>query len=415
MNVVFEFLSADALDNVITSLHFAVDKVVYLGHADMLARKRDTTQRFLKKYCGVRQVDFLQLSKKNLQLVLKDVRTAILREREAGNAVFFDLTGGEELILVAFGMLAAELAAPMHRYDVVRDELHLLTPDGELRQITSLPRRRVRLTLDKFIEMQGGVINYRLHKPFKDLDSGRLTPDLNALWEVARRNADCWNTFSSQLGEQLAQQGLGIRQLNRAEQAPQVHGPAGADASAEAGTPQYEVTFTASKHRNFDALLDDLATVGLLRNFRHEDGVYRFKFKSESVRRLMQETGSLLELYTYQYARAKADDCKVGVHLDWDGVIQPRMNEDVLNEVDVLALQGNVPVFISCKAGGLSSTHALYALYELHTVADRFGGRHARKVLITGQALTPAGKERAENLGIELHVVDEEARETLVQ
>lgn len=47
--------------------------------------------------------------------------------------------------------------------------------------------------------------------------------------------------------------------------------------------------------------------------------------------------------------RKKADDCMVGVHLDWDGVIYNHSLKDTLNEIDVLSLRGVIPTFISFK------------------------------------------------------------------
>ena len=51
---------------------------------------------------------------------------------------------------------------------------------------------------------------------------------------------------------------------------------------------------------------------------------------------------------------------------------------DVSNEVDVMMMKGAVPVFVSCKNGNMDPNE----LYKLETVAQRFGGKYARKVLI---------------------------------
>ena len=69
----------------------------------------------------------------------------------------------------------------------------------------------------------------------------------------------------------------------------------------------------------------------------------------------------------------------MGVHIDWDGIIK-KPGEDVLNEIDVLSIKGNIPTFISCKSGKLESEVALHALYEFDTVASRFGGKYSKKV-----------------------------------
>jgi hypothetical protein len=48
------------------------------------------------------------------------------------------------------------------------------------------------------------------------------------------------------------------------------------------------------------------------------------------------------------------------------------------NEMDLILVRGVVPLFVSCKNGDVDEDE----LYKLHTVAHRFGGSHARKMLI---------------------------------
>ena len=114
------------------------------------------------------------------------------------------------------------------------------------------------------------------------------------------------------------------------------------------------------------------------------------------------EGGSVLELHTYQLERKDADDCRVGVHLDWDGVVHEMLGEDVINEVDVLTLKGNIPTFISCKSGKMTPQQSLHALYELDAVTKRFGGKYAKKVLVTANDLGAIYLERAKEMGIEV-------------
>ena len=69
---------------------------------------------------------------------------------------------------------------------------------------------------------------------------------------------------------------------------------------------------------------------------------------------------------------------KVGVVIDWDmfdGAAVCR----TINEIDVMAMRGTVPVFVSCKNGRFDANE----LYKLNTVAERFGGKYAKKVLVS--------------------------------
>ena len=101
-----------------------------------------------------------------------------------------------------------------------------------------------------------------------------------------------------------------------------------------------------------------------------------------------------------------SDDCLVGAHLDWDGVLHSGRSEDVLNEIDVLVLRGLVPTFISCKSGSVDKD----ALYELRTVTERFGGKYAKMVLAAPKGVSRADRMRAEEMGIEVRVEPREPK-----
>ncbi len=50
----------------------------------------------------------------------------------------------------------------------------------------------------------------------------------------------------------------------------------------------------------------------------------------------------------------------------------------------------------------MSGNNALYALYELETVASRFGGKYAKKVLVSVKKLSAPYLQRAREMGIEV-------------
>jgi hypothetical protein len=68
----------------------------------------------------------------------------------------------------------------------------------------------------------------------------------------------------------------------------------------------------------------------------------------------------------------------VGVVIDWDGADENDTYRTV-NEIDILAMKGSIPIFISCKNGWFDVNE----LYKLNTVAERFGNEYARTVLVT--------------------------------
>ncbi|MBQ7591540.1 MAG: DUF1887 family protein [Clostridia bacterium] len=391
MTVVFEFLGKEEIENLVTSMNYAVDKVVYFGSGEAIAQMRDRTSRFLAKYCGVAESEFVELPSKDLPSVLAAMKRGIVSEKERGNDLFFDITGGESLVLVAFGMLSREFRAPLHMFDIESGRLIELTRDFCEEHISgSVKERRIPFDLDMFIEMKGGVINYRLHKRLKDTGMPGFDSDLPALRETVRKSGALWNSFSEFMrGSGMPDGKLFFKKSGRDIDA--------ALAKASGGL---------KTRGQLDTVLNSLAAGGLITGLIREDGGYEFSFKNEQIKGLVWESGSVLELYTYSLESAGADDCRVGVHLDWDGRISPFFGKDVLNEVDVLSLRGYVPTFISCKGGRMGPSQSLHALYELETVAERFGGKYAKKVLVSVQPLSRTYAERAKEMDIEVRSAD---------
>lgn len=391
MNVIFEFLGNDSIENVISCMKFKMDKVIFCGHNEMIRQQKQRTERFLIDKCNVRKVVFLPLSDSDLPSILKTMRDAIERERDAGNHIYFDITGGESLILVAFGMLSVEFDTPIHLYDVPRNELIELEENATKSISRDVEEAPVELDLESYIALQGGVINHRLHKNSKNYMESDLGRYILDIWDISQKYAAYWNSFSAFLRNNLVP-----------------------DDNLQVSKSSNSVVFAlqASKNRLnapkvLNEILDKLEEAGVLLDVRHDSKGYVFRYRSEDIKKCLWDGGSILEMYTYQKEKENADDCILGVHIDWDGVINKQSGNDVLNEVDVLALKGNVPKFISCKSGKMNADEVLHALYELETVAQRFGGKYAKKELVTMESINHVYRNRAAEMGIKVTVVNE--------
>lgn len=391
-NVNFEFLGDEPIENVITCMNYKMDKVIYFGFHETIQQQKHQTEDFLKNYCGVKKVIFLPLSHSELQSVSDTMRGAIEREREAGSHMYFDITGGESLILVAFGMLSVEYDTPIHMYDIPRNKLVELEENATKsisRDAEEQPKKPAILNLDRHIALWGGVINHRLHKDSKDCkesDPGRYISDI---WKVVQDYAVYWNSFSKFLRENFVpDNNLTVHKSSK-----------------------YVVDALHNNKNNLTApgilneILDKLKETGALLGVRHDQGGYVFQYRNEDIKKCLWDGGSILEMYIFRQVQKDTDDCMIGVHIDWDGVIHEEYGIDVLNEVDVMALKGNVPIFISCKSGKMGADQVLHALYELETVAQRFGGKYAKKALVTMETIKPVYRNRAAEMGIEIRTV----------
>lgn len=390
MVVNYEFLDKEPIDNLVTCLNFKVDKVVYLGFDEDIAKFRDRLEKFLSKYCDVKEVVFREVPKYDLQSIFDTLRSEVTREQEKGSEVYFDLTGGAHLVLVAFGMLSMQTRTPMHMFDVAGDRLIELDEDKEAGISRNVEQRKVPLTLDMMIEMHGGAINYNLQKESKEIRDPKFAADVEKIYEVAIRHWEYWNPFSDHLKRLFTPP---ARELTVCKSMPYV----------QSCINKSETKLNSVK--TFNEIIKDLKQAGMLSGVDRSDGKYSITYKNKAIRDCLWGGGTILELHTYMQEKEHSDDCRIGTHLDWDGVIHKESGNDLMNEIDVLSLNDNVMTFISCKSGKMNYTQILHALYELDTVAKWFGGKYCRKVLVSAKPLSKIYMERAGEMKIEVRVV----------
>ena len=191
-----EFLGEEPLDNIITCINFKIDKVIFFGYHETIEALKESAEKFLKRYCGVRIVTFFSVSKNNLQSTLNIMRKEIEHERSQRNQVFFDITGGESLILVAYGMLSKEFETPMHMFDVLSDKIIELNEGAKASISKDVEVKKIRLFLDMLIQTHGGKINGNLRKRIKHNNNREFMDDVERIFKVARGNWDYWHPFS---------------------------------------------------------------------------------------------------------------------------------------------------------------------------------------------------------------------------
>lgn len=386
MVVLYEFFSNSQIENVVTCLRFKVDKVVCLGYEAAIYKSKNSFDRFVKTFCGVSETEFIIVSEDNLDSVTETMREAVKREIDCGSKVYFDITGGESLALVAFGRLSEEFAAPVHSYDIEKDIFINQSKTISRSMKDEVEEQNVIMDIDMYFEMYGGKINYFLQKESREADDEDSIEDIVKIWNIAVRHWDLWNYLSDFVRKNLpADENLRVYE----------NGSVLGQALKESKNPIGTV-------KNLRDLLEEFAREGLFSEHDFNDGIFRYKYKNERVKECLWDGGAVLELYTYLIEKRDSDDCRVGVHVDWDGIIHSGPGEDVLNEIDVVSLTGLIPTFISCKSGKMDNKMALYALYELNTIAERFGGKYVKKKLLTIKPIGDIELERANEMGIEV-------------
>ena len=110
--------------------------------------------------CGVTEKpEFVPVNRENLWDIVAKIEEVLEKERKEGNQCYFDLTGGEDLVLVAIGMLAEKYDIPLHKYDVLSDKLISFHKDKERRiNRTAAKQENLNINLDDIVRMRGGCI-----------------------------------------------------------------------------------------------------------------------------------------------------------------------------------------------------------------------------------------------------------------
>ena len=372
---VIEFFDKSPIENIVSSFTVCPDKIIFIGDAKAVKRSLPLYEKFLNAKGLQIKMDKRSVNKSNLWDIVQKLSAIVEAEEEC----IFDLTGGEDLILVALGIVFQNYRDKkkihMHRFNISNGTILDCDCDGEV-HYCGTPR----LTVKENIMLHGGIVE---RFSAENAETCRAcSKDIDAAWKISCENPSLWNVRIGLLKE---------FQKYKAD----VENPL---------RVYIDISYASSCIRNFrdklgyvGTLLQSARAVGLIRDYLVDEESLSFTYVNALVKEMFSNEGAVLELKISHLAREMTNkgttvfgDVLRGVVIDWDGMIheQDDSEKDTVNEIDVLAMKGMVPVFISCKNGSFKDEE----LYKLHTVASRFGGTHARKLLVCSD-----GKDRLEN------------------
>ncbi len=144
-------------------------------------------------------------------------------------------------------------------------------------------------------------------------------------------------------------------------------------------------------------VMRELERIGFIKDLDITHDQVRFTFKDSQVRSWLRDIGSVLELYIYKAFLDSGlfNDVITSAIVDWEGELK---QNDVTNEIDVMAMHGVLPVFVSCKTCDVETE----ALNELAILRDRFGGKGARAAIVSTQRCRSITRHRAAELDIDV-------------
>lgn len=372
-----EFFDKEDSENICSCLSYLPKRVVFVGSDGDVMQK--SVERYKKLFENRGEsVEFMYRAtpKRNMPAVLSVLEELV----EKYDNCVFDLTGGDEVYIFAVGVIMErhkDKNLQAHKFYLENGKIVDCDMDG-----TTVYKDAPVLSVRENISIYGGVATSASSFPNRK----EASEDIAALWKYCSELGRAWNSRVSFL-EEL--DGAGKK----------------SDSALTVTVPQKRVaTQMLDKDRDF---LEELKRRGLLTRLEFKNGTVVLTYKNSFVKRCLAKAGNVLELYVCHAAAIAAErdgspcynDVKTGVIIDWDGRAKSR--NDTENEIDVLMMHGTVPVFVSCKNGFVATDE----LYKLQAVAERFGGKYAKKAVVTATLDTDSEfgeyfRHRARDMGI---------------
>jgi hypothetical protein len=364
--VIVEFFDKVSLENICSALLCHPEQVILVGaNRNRMVSAANTYHKLLRSKGIKTEFSCITSSRNNLRSIVDKLSRIV---DDCNGDCIFDLTGGDDLYLVAVGIIMERYGEKVqcHRFNFMNDKLCDCDADGKVLDVRSFD-----ISVEDNIAIYGGDM---IDDPNKECYtypwnfSNDFISDIESMWSICRKNPRLWNA-----------------QINTLCAICDIFG---ADSPLEVfynqETVQYDFCTRHIKYTCIPWMLWELQKFGLISSLYIGDTV-SFRFKNEQVKRCLTTAGQILELFIASRLLSIKDtngsplynDVKVGTVINW-GQDEHEPEIHTINEIDVLAMKGAIPVFISCKNGLFDANE----LYKLNTVADRFGNKYAKKILI---------------------------------
>ncbi len=365
---IIEFFDKAAIENIAGAFLCDPERVILVGdNKKKMDRSILLYQKILEK--NGKHTEFISMSanRHDLQDIVEKLTSIV----ETYSDCVFDLTGGEDLYLVALGIMMGRYGSGVkcHRFNFGNDTLYDCDADNKVCAVGSFD-----LSIEDGIGIYDGRIvtdpsreSYTYPWDFNE----NFENDIDTMWSICRNDPRQWNAHIGTLGQicetfkmpdelTVSFDILSVKEIFKQKKIPYVFVSG--------------IMYSLQKH-------------GLIRNLVIQDTV-SFRFKNRQVKRCLTVAGQILELVVACKMRHLKDkdgsplyhDVRVGVVIDWDYMDQSEAYRTI-NEIDVIAMKGIVPIFISCKNGDFDVDE----LYKLNSVAEQFGAKYAKKVLVASE------------------------------
>ena len=378
MNTLIELYDERAIENVLAADMFRPQRIVYLCPTEV-AQTRERQKQigdFFRHRGWNPELIFVETSQYKVDRVLR----LLLSISEKFPDCALDVTGGSDAELFAAGMFASQANVRVFTYSRKKNRFYNIS-GAEFAE--NLPCD-ISYSVKDFFLMAGGTL-----LPGR-VDNGILKEyldDIDPFFDCFLQYRRDWTNIITYM-----------QRVSPAEygQVPSMHVQGNYTVKGERG----------GRICAKEDALQTLECIGFLRDLDIVSGEkVSFRFRDVNIRAWLRDVGSVLELYVYKACLDANifNDIISSAVVRWDEVLG---HGSVINEIDVMATRGVVPLFISCKVSDIKTE----ALNELAILRDRFGGKGAKAAIVSTGRCNASARHRAAQLGIA--VIDRDELET---
>ncbi|MBO2516280.1 MAG: hypothetical protein CW338_03255 [Clostridiales bacterium] len=367
MKTLIELYDERPVENVISTEMFRPECTVFICPEDVASNRE--LQKKLKQYFKSRNIscrlEFISASVVDAMDVADHIRKIAGDHPDCA----VDIAGGTDAALFATGMIYSEIPLPVFTYSRRQNMFFSISNAPFAHQLPCDIRLKIR---DCFLMAGGSIrtgrVDNRVLGHYDDL--------YQPFFDCFMRHRRDWTKIITYI-QRISLQGR--------DEAVSLKAEGGKCVKGEQGSRVYAPEET----------LRELEDISMIRELNITEDQVGFVFRDEQCRAWLRDVGSVLELYTRKVCRDTGlfDDVQTSVIVDWQGDDRP---DNVINEIDVMAVRGIRPVFISCKACAVKTE----ALNELAILRDRFGSGIARAAIITTEQGRKIMRHRAQELDI---------------
>jgi len=364
-----ELFSEEPSENVLAALCLQPERVIFLGSRSLMTDARVTAIRgFFRARRISAKLVFLRVGDRDYAGAAAAIGDILEKYPDCR----FEVSGGSDLLLAALGTAAAARGLSMFELGIRDQRLTIVRGRAaDLRSGLFHPLRGIRAA--EYIRLCMGELaesSYILNSRLPE----ELEHDVDEMWNVYSKAPQIWTKQCSLMATLCSKSRNG-----------------GLTVSAR------------MREKCARSHIDRLLKAKLITDYSEKGDSVTLHFRNQHVKRTLTRAGDLLELQVFLAARsdpATFTDAVMGAKIRWNGDTD---RGGTMNEIDGLLMHGAVPVFVSCKIGSVPKE----ALYEVDSVAARFGGHYAVKALVCSRLSGSASsrqalRQRAEDMGIQL-------------